>query len=141
MAQASRTEIVDVEINKLYDVIVDFAKYPEFVDGVSGIKVLAQNDKEAKVEYSLNVIKTFKYIINTKMERPTRVSWVLDSGDIFKKNDGSWLLKDLGNGKTEVTYSLEIDVKMFAPGAVINALTTKNLPIMMESFFKRAKTR
>lgn len=141
MAQASRTEIVDVEINKLYDVIADFAKYPEFVDGVSGIKVISQTETEAKVEYSLNVIKTFKYIINTKMERPTRVSWVLDSGDIFKKNDGSWVLKDLGNGKTEVTYSLEIDVKMFAPGAVLNALTTKNLPIMMESFFKRAKSR
>lgn len=141
MAQTSRTEIVDVEINKLYDVIIDFAKYPEFVDGVSAIKVLSQNEKEAKVEYSLNVIKTFKYIINTKMERPTKVSWVLDSGDIFKKNDGSWVLKDLGNGKTEVTYGLEVDVKMFAPGAVINALTTKNLPIMMESFFKRAKSR
>jgi len=140
MAQASRTEIVDVDINKLYNVIADFAKYPEFVDGVSAIKVLSQNETEAKVEYSLNVIKTFKYIINTKMERPTRVSWVLDSGDIFKKNDGSWLLKDLGNGKTEVTYSLEVDVKMFAPGAVINALTTKNLPIMMQSFFKRAKS-
>lgn len=140
MAQASRTEIVDVDINKLYNVIADFAKYPEFVDGVSAIKVLSQNETEAKVEYSLNVIKTFKYIINTKMERPTRVSWVLDSGDIFKKNDGSWLLKDLGNGKTEVTYTLEVDVKMFAPGAVINALTTKNLPIMMQSFFKRAKS-
>ncbi len=141
MAQASRTEVVDIDINKLYDVIVDFAKYPEFVDGVSSIKVLSQSDKEAKVEYSLNVIKTFKYIINTKMERPTRVSWALDSGDIFKKNDGGWTLKDLGGGKTEVTYSLEIDVKMFAPSAVINALTTKNLPIMMESFFKRARTR
>lgn len=140
MAQASRTEIVDVDINKLYNVIADFAKYPEFVDGVSAIKVLSQSETEAKVEYSLNVIKTFKYIINTKMERPNRVSWVLDSGDIFKKNDGSWLLKDLGNGKTEVTYSLEVDVKMFAPGAVINALTTKNLPIMMQSFFKRAKS-
>ncbi len=140
MAQASRTEIVDVDINKLYNVIADFAKYPEFVDGVSAIKVIAQSETEAKVEYSLNVIKTFKYIINTKMERPNRVSWVLDSGDIFKKNDGSWLLKDLGNGKTEVTYSLEVDVKMFAPGAVINALTTKNLPIMMQSFFKRAKS-
>lgn len=140
MAQASRTEIVDVDINKLYNVIADFAKYPEFVDGVSAIKVISQNDTEAKVEYSLNVIKTFKYIINTKMERPNRVSWVLDSGDIFKKNDGSWVLKDLGDGKTEVTYSLEVDVKMFAPSAVINALTTKNLPIMMQSFFKRAKS-
>jgi ribosome-associated toxin RatA of RatAB toxin-antitoxin module len=139
MANATRTEVVEVDINKLYEVIVDYAKYPEFVDGVSGIKVLAQNDTSAKVEYSLNIIKSFKYIINTKMEKPTSVKWSLDSGDLFKKNDGEWKLKDLGNGKTEVTYSLDIDFKLFAPSSVLSALTEKNLPVMMQSFFKRAK--
>ncbi len=139
MANATRTEIVDVDINKLYDVIVDYANYPEFVDGVSGIKVMSQNETAAKVEYSLNIIKSFKYIINTKMERPTSVKWALDSGDLFKKNDGEWKLKDLGNGKTEVTYSLDIDFKLFAPSSVLSALTEKNLPVMMQSFFKRAK--
>lgn len=141
MANASRTEVVDVEIGKLYDVLVDYAKYPEFVDGVSGIKVLAQNETSAKVEYSLNMIKSFKYIINIKQERPNRLSWTLDSGDLFKKNDGEWKLKDLGNGKTEVTYSLDLDFKMFAPSSILSALTSKNLPVMMESFFKRAKSR
>lgn len=139
MANATRTEVVDVDINKLYDVIVDYAKYPDFVDGVSGIKVLSQTDSAAKVEYSLNIIKSFKYIINTKMEKPTLVKWSLDSGDLFKKNDGEWKLKDLGNGKTEVTYSLDIDFKLFAPSSVLSALTEKNLPVMMQSFFKRAK--
>jgi len=139
MANATRTEVVDVDINKLYATIVDYAKYPEFVDGVSGIKVLSQNETSAKVEYSLNMIKSFKYIINTKQEKPTRVSWTLDSGDLFKKNDGEWKLKDLGNGKTEVTYSLDVDFKMFAPSSILSALTEKNLPVMMNSFFKRAK--
>jgi ribosome-associated toxin RatA of RatAB toxin-antitoxin module len=87
------------------------------------------------------MIKSFKYTINTKQERPTKVSWTLDSGDLFKKNDGEWKLKDLGNGKTEVTYSLDLDFKMFAPSSILSALTSKNLPIMMESFFKRAKSR
>lgn len=140
MAQAKRTEVVDVEINKLYDVIVNYAKYPDFVDGVSSIKVLSQNETAAKVEYEINLIKSFKYIINTTQKRPTNVSWALESGDIFKKNDGSWTLKDLGNGKTEVTYALEVDLKMFAPGAILKGLTEKNLPIMMNSFFKRAKS-
>lgn len=140
MAQAKRTEVVDVEINKLYDVIVNYAKYPDFVDGVSSIKVLSQNEAAAKVEYEINLIKSFKYIINTTQKRPTNVSWALESGDIFKKNDGSWTLKDLGNGKTEVTYALEVDLKMFAPGAILKGLTEKNLPIMMNSFFKRAKS-
>lgn len=140
MASASRTEVVDVDINKLYDVIVDYAKYPDFVDGVSSTKVLSQNETSAKVEYSVNLIKSFKYTLATSQARPTRVSWVLESGDLFKKNDGNWTLKDLGNGKTEVTYSLEVDFKMFAPNAILSALTEKNLPVMMQSFFKRAKS-
>ena len=141
MANASRTEVVDVEINKIYNVLVDYAKYPEFVDGVNAIKILSQTETTAKVEYSLNMIKSFKYIINIKQEKPTRLSWTLDSGDLFKKNDGEWKLKDLGNGKTEVTYSLDIDFKMFAPSSILSALTSKNLPVMMESFFKRAKAK
>lgn len=139
MASASRTEVVDVEIGKLYDVLVDYKKYPEFVDGVSGINVLSQNETSAKVEYNINMIKNFKYIINIKQVKPTSIIWTLDSGDLFKKNDGEWKLKDLGNGKTEVTYSLDLDFKMFAPSSILSALTSKNLPIMMESFFKRAK--
>lgn len=140
MATASRTEVVDVDINKLYDVIIDYAKYPDFVDGVSSTKVLSQNETSAKVEYSVNLIKSFKYTLATTQARPTRVSWVLESGDLFKKNDGNWTLKDLGGGKTEVTYTLEVDFKMFAPNAILSALTEKNLPVMMQSFFKRAKS-
>jgi coenzyme Q-binding protein COQ10 len=141
MATASRTEIVDVDINKLYDVIVDYAKYADFVDGVSSTKVISQSETSAKVEYSVNMIKSFKYTLATTQVRPTKVSWVLDSGDLFKKNDGQWLLKDLGGGKTEVTYTLEVDFKMFAPNSILTALTQKNLPVMMESFFKRAKNK
>lgn len=141
MASASRTEVVEIDINKLYDVLADYAKYPEFVDGVNEIRVISKNDTSAKVEYGINMIKSFKYIINIKQERPTRISWTLDSGDLFKKNDGEWKLKDLGNGKTEVTYSLDLDFKMFAPSSILSALTNKNLPVMMESFFKRAKAK
>jgi ribosome-associated toxin RatA of RatAB toxin-antitoxin module len=141
MATATRTEIVDVDINKLYDVIVDYSKYADFVDGVSSTKVISQTETSAKVEYSVNMIKSFKYTLATTQVRPTKVSWVLDSGDLFKKNDGQWLLKDLGGGKTEVTYSLEVDFKMFAPNSILTALTQKNLPVMMESFFKRAKSK
>jgi ribosome-associated toxin RatA of RatAB toxin-antitoxin module len=141
MATATRTEVIEVDINKLYEVIIDYAKYPEFVDGVSSTKVLSQNESSAKVEYSVNMIKSFKYTLATTQVKPTKVSWVLDSGDLFKKNEGMWTLKDLGGGKTEVTYSLDVDFKMFAPSSILSALTQKNLPIMMDSFFKRAKAK
>lgn len=141
MALATRTEVVDVDINKLYETIADYSKYPEFVDGVNAINVISKSETAAKVEYHLNMIKTFKYTINLKQEKPHHISWTLDSGDLFKKNNGEWKLKDLGNGKTEVTYSLDVDFKIFAPSSILGALTEKNLPVMMNSFIKRAKSR
>ncbi|MBK25313.1 MAG: cyclase [Halobacteriovorax sp.] len=141
MAQASRTETFDVDINKLYDTIVDYASYPDFVDGCSSVNVIEQTEAGAKVEYGLNLIKKFKYTLILKHEKPNRVSWTFDSGDLFKMNEGSWELKDNGDGTTEVTYSLEVDIKGFAPKKIVDNLTSKNLPAMMTSYKNRAKSR
>lgn len=138
MASVSRTETFDVEIENLYNVIVDYSSYPEFVDGVSSINVLEQTESGARVEYGLNLIKKFKYILSLSHQKPTSVSWEFESGDLFKKNKGSWELVDLGNGQTEVTYSLDIDVKGFVPKSIISKLTDSSLPAMMKSYRERA---
>ena len=139
MASISRTETFDVEIEKLYNVIEDYESYPEFVDGVSTINILEKDENGARVEYSLNLIKKFKYIVKLTHNRPNGLSWEFESGDLFKKNTGSWDLKDLGNGQTEVTYSLDIDVKGFVPKSIISKLTDKSLPTMMKAYQERAK--
>ncbi|MFG1494423.1 type II toxin-antitoxin system RatA family toxin [Halobacteriovorax sp. GFR7] len=141
MAKASRTEVFDIDINKLYDVIVDFESYPEFVLGVNDIKVHDMTDESGVVEYSIDMIKKLNYHLDMKMSRPSKVAWTFKKGDLFKINDGGWDLKDLGDGKTEVTYSLEIEVKGFIPGSkmIVNKLTETSLPSMMKSFYERAK--
>ncbi len=138
MASVSRTETFDVEIEKIYNVIVDYNSYPDFVDGVSSINVLEQTESGARVEYGLNLIKKFKYILSLSHQKPTSVSWEFESGDLFKKNNGSWELVDLGNGQTEVTYSLDVDVKGFVPKSIISKLTDSSLPAMMKSYRERA---
>ncbi len=141
MAKASRTEVFDIDINKLYDVIVDFESYPEFVLGVNEIKVHDMTDESGVVEYSIDMIKKLNYHLDMEMSRPSKVAWRFKKGDLFKINDGGWDLKDLGDGKTEVTYSLEIEVKGFIPGSkmIVNKLTETSLPSMMKSFYERAK--
>lgn len=139
MAIAEKTEIFDIEPAKFYQAILNYNSYPEFVDGVSSIKVLSNDEKGAELEYSLNLIKKFSYKLKHTHKLNEEVSWSLISGDLFKSNKGSWKLKDLGNGKTEVTYSIEVDFKMFAPAMVVNKLVANNLPATMKSFYERAK--
>jgi coenzyme Q-binding protein COQ10 len=142
MAKAVRTEVYEVSINKFFQAIADFKSYPQFVDGVSGMDILKEEGQHSKVKMSVNIIKSFSYVLNLKKIEPTEVSWTLDSGDLLKVNNGKWTLKDLGNNKTEVTYSLEIEVKGFLPGLglIEKTLVNTNLPLTMKAFAKRAQT-
>lgn len=141
MAQGSETKVFPVNINKFFSAIIDYEKYPEFIPGVNETKVLSQDESGARVEYAVNVIKKFSYIVKLKHEEPTKVSWTLESGDLFKSMDGSWELKSLSENETEVTYTVGIDFKMFAPKMIVNTLVKKNLPEVMEEMFKQAQKR
>lgn len=140
MTEASRTEVFNVDINKFYKTIIDYKSYTQFVDGMKDVQILAQDEKSAKVKYTLNMIKEFTYILNLKQEAPNKVSWTLDSGDLFKHNNGGWMLKDLGNGKTEATYTVDVDFKIsvFGMSMIVNKLTSSSLPSMMKAFADRA---
>ncbi len=141
MPSVTRTVTFDAPIDAVYNVIVDYARYPEFVDGCDSTNILNFDENGARVEYGLNLIKKFKYILSLNHQRPNKVSWSFEEGDIFKKNEGSWQLKDIGNGKTEVQYDLTVEVKGFAPGALVRGLTEKNLPAMLEAYHNEAKKR
>lgn len=139
MAKAERTEVFDVPVDKFYKAIIDYKSYPEFVDGVRSVEVQKESAEGATVKFGLSMIKDISYILNLSNKVNQEVSWALVSGDMMKINNGKWTLKDLG-GKTEVTYSLEVELKGFLPGLgmIEKTLVSTNLPLTMKAFGKRA---
>jgi ribosome-associated toxin RatA of RatAB toxin-antitoxin module len=140
MAKAERTEIFDVPAEKFYQAITDYKSYPKFVDGMKSIEVVSESGDTATVKFSLSLIKEITYTLKLTGKKNEAVSWSLVSGDMMKVNNGGWKLKDLGNGKTEVTYSLEVELKGFFPGLgmVEKTMVSTNLPMNMKAFAKRA---
>ena len=116
MAQASRTEVFDVPADKFYKAVVDYKSYPNFVDGVRAVEVQNESAEGATVKLSLSIIKEISYTIKLNHKPNQEVSWSFVSGDLMKVNNGRWTIKDLGNNKSEVTYSLEVELKGFMPG-------------------------
>ncbi|MAX66136.1 MAG: hypothetical protein CME66_04300 [Halobacteriovoraceae bacterium] len=110
------------------------------MDGVSKVTVINRDGNKVKAKYDLNVIKKFSYTLNLE-ESETGISWSFDEGDIFSVNSGSWSLKDLGDGTTEVTYKVEVEikVKMMGTGMITKKLVNTSLPSMMKSVEKRAQ--
>lgn len=140
MARAERTEVFDVPCDKFYQAIVDYKSYPKFVDGVESTEVSSESKDGATVTMNLNLIKKISYTIKLTHKPHTEVSWSLVSGDMMKVNNGRWTLKDLGGARTEVTYSLEVELKGFLPGLgmIEKTLVNTNLPLTMKAFAKRA---
>ena len=140
MAKAERTEVFDVPVEKFYQAVVDYKSYPQFVDGMKSVEVVSQNGEDATVKFNLSLIKEVTYTLKLSGKKNESVAWSLVSGDLMKVNNGGWKLKDLGGGKTEVTYHLEVELKGFFPGLgmVEKTMVSTNLPMNMKAFAKRA---
>ena len=138
MASAETTEVFNCTVEEFFNVVTDYEKYPEFLQEVNDSKVIKQEGNKKLVEFEVQVIKNFKYRLWLTEEKPNKVDWTLDSGDVFKVSNGSWLLEDEA-GKCRATYKVEAKFKVFVPGPIGKALVNVNMPNMISSYHKRIK--
>ena len=138
MAQAKTTELFNCTVAQFYKIISDYEKYPQFLGEVKSCKVLKTEGSKKLVEYSVSVIKSFKYCLWMTETEDQLISWEFASGDIFKSAKGFWKLEDKA-GQCRATYSVEATFGVFVPSLIANALVSVNLPNMMSSYHKRIK--
>jgi len=139
MPSAQRREVFDVSREALYRVIIDYKRYPEFVDNVTRMKIVKHYDDKIRATFYARVIKEFSYTLDLYHDEPKKVWWELVRGDLFKRLDGSWDLKKKSKHKTEVTYTAEVEAKIKIPGGLVSTLVGSGLPKMMRQFCARAQ--
>ncbi len=141
MADASANIEIFVPIHKVWDVVTNFAAYPEFISEMKRAKVLRRDETSMRVECEVFKIKKVMYTIDVQLGEPTTMSWSLIKSNTFKTNDGGWILEDLGDGVTKATYSVAVDFAglIRPPQSVVDKLTQSDLPSMLKSFKKRAE--
>jgi ribosome-associated toxin RatA of RatAB toxin-antitoxin module len=63
MAEVSKEIVIAAVPDRLFDVIIDYARYPEFVPGIKGCRVLPGKG-ECRVEYQLDLgLKRITYVL------------------------------------------------------------------------------
>jgi len=137
MPGASRSIVFNAPLEKCFEVISDYERYPEFLPEVKKIRTSNRRGNEVDVPYEAEVVKVIKYTLHLKEEKPSRVSWSFIEGEFMKDNKGGWVLEDGGNGTTKATYSIEVAVGPLVPKTILNALVDSQLPKLLENFKKR----
>ncbi len=141
MATASRSVTVNVPPEKLFDVIVDYEKYPEFLPEVKKVKVDGGQGSIKEVTYTVDIkAKVITYTLKHTAERPGKVAWTMIKGEMMKGNDGTWALKPGAQpGTTEATYTIDLKLSALVPGFIEKVLAEQNLPGLLQNFKNRAE--
>lgn len=136
MAHNVHTEVFNCSPDQFWSIVSDYEKYPEFLSEVKACHILKDEGNRKLVEYSINMIKNFTYSLWMTEEKPSKISWELAGGDLFKLSNGSWTLQEEA-GQTRATYDVDAKFKVFVPGPVAKTLVSVHLPNMMAAYHTR----
>jgi coenzyme Q-binding protein COQ10 len=139
MPGASRSIVINAPMEKVFSLIINYEGYKDFIPEVRAVRVLERKENIATVQYEADVVKRIKYTLRHTAQPPSKMTWSLVEGEMMKDNTGGWLLEPEGEGRTKVTYSVDITLGGFVPKAIVNALVDNSLPKLLENFKARAE--
>ncbi len=140
MAGASRSIVINAPVEKVFDVITNYERYADFLPEVKEVRTSNRKGSEVELHYKVDlVVKTIRYSIRAKEERPHRMSWTFIEGEMMKDNKGSWVLEAQGENQTKATYNVEMALGALVPKTIVNALVENSLPKMLDAFKRRAE--
>lgn len=141
MANQTTSDIViSANRSQVMSVIADFQAYPQWATGVKRCTVVREgvNGRADQVRFVLDAspIKD-EYVLAYTWGDDESVTWALTEGHMVKAMDGAYLLADLGDGTTRVTYRLAVDVAI----PLIGMLKRKAEKVIIDTALKELKKR
>ena len=95
MASARRSIDVDVPPERFFEVVRDYARYPEFLPEVKAVKLGPREGDAVEVTYWLDVkLKMYEFTLRHVDHPFERIDWhLVRGGDFIRKNQGAWTLE------------------------------------------------
>ncbi|MGC4112381.1 MAG: SRPBCC family protein [Nocardioides sp.] len=136
--QTTSSIVIDAPPSQVMAVIADFSAYPTWAKGVKTAEVLSEDadGRAEQVFFKLDVppIKD-EYTLAYDWSGDDEVTWTLVEGKMLRALDGAYVLADQGDGTTDVTYRLALDVSI----PLIGMLKRKGEKILIDTALKGLK--
>lgn len=138
MSSAQQSIDINVPVDKFYGLITDFENYSSFLTDVKAAQVLTRKDDVWDVEFTIHIIRQLNYVLQLTGTPDKALNWSFVSGQMFKINNGGWILEDQG-GTTRATYTVDVEVTRFVPKAISSRITQISLPTMLNQWKNHAE--
>jgi ribosome-associated toxin RatA of RatAB toxin-antitoxin module len=142
--QATERMVVSATPERCFEVSADIAAYPQWAADIKDVTIDESDDQgRPKVvtfraaAFGRSTSYTLAYDFS---EAPQVLSWVQTRGDITSKLDGRYVFAPNGSGGTEVTYHLEVEMKVPLPGFIKMRAQSRIMSIALRELKARVES-
>ena len=105
-----------------FEVLTGFEHYPDWAADIKAVTVDERDAEGRPVRVTFRAAafgrSTSYTLLYDYSDAPGELSWIQVAGDITRRLDGSYELVPAGDGSTEITYRLTVDLVVPLPGFV-----------------------
>jgi ribosome-associated toxin RatA of RatAB toxin-antitoxin module len=138
--QTTSSIVISAEPDAVMAVIADFEAYPAWAQGVKKAEPVKEGadgrPEQVYFELDASPIKD-AYTLEYDWNGDESVTWSLLEGKMLRAMDGAYELEDRGDGSTEVTYRLAVDISI----PMIGMLKRKAEKVIIDTALKGLKKR
>jgi len=122
--QASEQTTINATVQRCFATLTDFANYPAWAGDLKQAEVVERDDegRATVVEFRAAAMgrSTTYRLRYDYTDAPTRLAWRLESGDLQRELDGTYVLNpdEDDPAATKVDYEVSIDLIVPIPGFV-----------------------
>ncbi len=116
---ARSTIVINARPAAVMGAIADIPAYPTWVGQIEEAEVLdvGPDGRPRRARFRINAVVVKDEFVNEYVwSDDDQVTWSMVEGQAMSSQDGSYTLRDRGDGTTEVTYDLTAETKIKIPG-------------------------
>jgi ribosome-associated toxin RatA of RatAB toxin-antitoxin module len=139
MADVHKTVLIGQSAERMYNLVTDVARYPEFLPWCGGVEIYEQTETtlDAKIKIKFKGIEQFFQTRNTNT-RPTQIDMTFVDGP-FKHFSGQWLFIPLRDDACKIDFKLHWEFKSAILDKVIGPVFSYIAGTFVDCFVKRAE--
>lgn len=138
MTVIERSALLSHPAEQIFDLVADIERYPEFLDGCVGAKILERHDET--VTASLRLSKagiSHSFTTCNTLQRPQSMALTLVEGP-FERFQGEWIFRALGDSACKASLRLEFDMARGLAGAAVGKLFDRVALDLVDAIVRRA---
>ena len=140
MPKAEHQVVIHAPIERVFGVITDYERYPQFLPELKSVILNSREDGVALVSFEVELIVRVHYTLRLIEDPPDRITWSLAEAQMIAQNNGRWALERVSESSTRASYGLDVKLAGMIPKSVSTRLMGTNLPQMLDRFKARAES-